>query len=96
LTVGLSNLYTDTITTDNEDQTITFSGAGTAGDELTIIFTTDTGGSGDEIITFHSTLVTSTGTLTLANATAKSYLITFISNGTRWYEKSRTAISTSP
>ena len=96
LTVGLSNIYTDTIVTDNNDQTITFSGAGTAGDELTIIFTTDTGGSGDEIITFESTLVTSTGTLTLANATAKSYLITFISNGTRWYEKSRTAISTSP
>lgn len=96
LTVGLSNVYTDTITTDNQDQTITFSGAGTAGDELTIIFTTDTGGSGDEIITFESTLVTSTGTLTLANVTAKSYLITFISNGTRWYEKSRTAVSTSP
>lgn len=96
LTVGLSNVYTDTVVTDNNDQTITFSGAGTSGDEITIIFTTDTGGSNDEVVTFESTLVTSTGTLTLADATAKSYLVTFISNGTRWYEKSRTAISTSP
>jgi len=92
LTVGLSNLYTDTITTDNQDQTITFSGGGTAGDVLTILFITDTGGSGDEVITFHGTLVSSTGTLTLANGTAKPYTISFISNGSHWYETARTGV----
>ena len=47
LTIGLSNIYTDTITTDNQDQTITFSAAGTSGDRLMIIFITDTGGGAD-------------------------------------------------
>jgi len=91
LTVGLSNVYTDTVT-DNEDQTITFSGAGTAGDEINIIFiTTDVA---DEVITFHATLVSSTGTLTLGTAAGKFYVIRFISNGTHWYEVSRTAVQT--
>lgn len=89
---GSDKLYTDTITTDNEDQTITFSGAGTSGDRVTIKFTTDTGGSGDEVITFHSTLVNSVGTLTLANATADVYVVSFISDGTKWNETARTAI----
>ena len=92
LTVGLSNLYTDTITTDNQDQTITFSAGGTAGDMITIIFETDTGGAGDEVITFQTTLVNSVGTLTLANATAQRYTVTFISDGTVWNELARTAI----
>lgn len=87
-----TTLYTDTITTDNENQEITFSAGGSAGDEITIIFVTDTGGSGDEVITFHGTLVRSTGTLTLANATASRYLIRFISDGTKWNEVSRTAV----
>lgn len=92
LTVGLSNLYTDTITTDDQNQTITFSGGGTAGDMITIIFQTDSGGSLDEIITFETTLVNSAGTLTLANATAQRYTVTFISDGTVWNEVARTTI----
>lgn len=91
LTVGLSNVYTDT-PTDNEDQTITFSGAGTAGDEITIIFTT--AGTADEVITFHATLVSSTGTLTCGTTAARYYVIRFISDGTHWYEVSRTAVQT--
>lgn len=93
LTVAPGNrLYTDTITTDNQDQTITFSGAGTAGDQVTIIFVTDAAGSGDEVITFHSTLCRSTGTLTLANAASSRYLVRFISDGSKWNEVSRTAV----
>lgn len=93
LTVAPGNrLYTDTITTDNQDQTITFSGAGSAGDEVTIIFVTDAAGSADEVITFHSTLVRSTGTLTLANAAASRYVVRFMSDGTKWNEISRTAV----
>ncbi|MCE5212114.1 MAG: hypothetical protein LLG40_11215 [Deltaproteobacteria bacterium] len=91
LTVGLSDLYTDTVT-DNEDQTITFSGAGSAGDEITIVFTT--AGTADEVITFHATLVSSTGTLTLGTDAGKFYVIKFKSNGTHWYEVSRTAVQT--
>jgi hypothetical protein len=93
LTVGSGNqLFTDTITTDNQDQTITFSGAGTVGDRITIIFVTDAAGSGDEVITFHGTLVRSTGTLTLANAAASRYVIQFVSDGSKWNEVSRTAV----
>ncbi len=91
LTVGLSTIYTDTVT-DNEDQTITFSGAGSAGDEITIIFTT--AGTADEVITFHATLVSSTGTLTLGTTAGKFYVIRFISDGSHWYEVSRTAVQT--
>ena len=92
LTIGDGyQVYTDTITTDNQDQTITFSGAGAAGDEIMIIFTTDSGGSGDEVITFETTLTQSEGTLTLANLTAGQYVVCFRSNGTVWIEKSRTA-----
>jgi len=91
LTVGLSNVYTDT-PTDNEDQTITFSGAGTAGEVISIIFTSVS--TGDEVITFHATLVSSTGTLTIGTTAARYYVITFISNGTHWFEVSRTAAST--
>ena len=88
---GTDKVYTDTITTDNQDQTITFSAAGTAGDRVTIIFTSDTGGSADEVITFHNTLCRSTGTLTIANGTAESYVVEFLSNGTTWVETNRTA-----
>jgi hypothetical protein len=91
LTVGLSNVYTDLVT-DNENQTITFSGAGTAGDEITIIFTTV--GTADEVITFEATLVSSVGTLTLGTDAGKYYVVRFISDGTHWYEVSRTAVQT--
>lgn len=93
LTVGLSNLYTYTVASDNQDGTITFSGAGTAGDEITILFATDAG-AGDEVITFHATLVSSVGTLTLAGTASRYYTVTFISDGSHWYEKCRTAIQT--
>lgn len=91
---GTDKLYTDTITTDNQDQTITFSGTGTVGDRIIIKFVTDTGGSGDEVITFHSTLVKSTGTLTLANLTADIYVVEFVSDGSLWNEVSRTTVQT--
>lgn len=91
VTPGLNTTYTDTITTDNQDQTITFSGAGLNRDIVRIIFITDTGGSGDEVITFQTTLTNSAGTLTLANLTAGRYVVTFQSDGTVWNEVSRTA-----
>jgi hypothetical protein len=92
LTIGVGNqIYTDTVT-DNEDQTITFSGAGTAGDTISIIFTT--AGSADEVVTFHATLVSSVGTLTLGTDAGKFYVVRFISNGSHWYETSRTAVQT--
>lgn len=87
LPVGLSNIYTLT-PTDNQDTTITFSGAGTAGDIIIIVFTT--GGTGDEVITFHTTLVNSAGTLTLGTTASRFYTITLISNGTVWFEIART------
>lgn len=91
LTVVAGNaLFTDTITTDNQDQTINASGGGSAGDRMTIIFITDTGGSADEVITF-GTNIRSTGTLTLADGTAERYLVSFVSDGTKWNEVSRTA-----
>jgi hypothetical protein len=93
LTVGLSNLYTLAIN-DNEDTTITFSGAGTAGDEITIVIATGAGTTGDEVVTFHATLVSSTGILTCANTASRFYVIRFISDGSHWYEVSRTAIQT--
>jgi hypothetical protein len=93
LTVGLSNLYTLAVN-DNEDTTITFSGAGTTGDELTIVIATGAGVVGDEIVTFHATLVSSAGTLTCASTASRFYAIRFISDGTHWYEVSRTAIQT--
>ena len=93
LTVGLSNLYTLAIN-DNEDTTITFSGAGTAGDEITIVIATGAGATGDEVVTFHATLVSSAGTLTCADAASKFYAIRFISNGTHWYEVSRSGQQT--
>jgi len=93
ITVTAGNqLFTYTIDTDNEDCTLTFSAGGAAGDEVTIIFITDSGGSADEVMTFDSTLADSEGTLTLANATAQRYVIRFISDGTIWNEVSRTAI----
>jgi len=91
LTVGLSNVYTYAAT-DNEDVTMTASAGGTAGDEITIIFLT--AGAGDEIVTFHATLIHSTGTLTLGTSAGKYYTIRFISNGTEWFEVSRTAVQT--
>ena len=83
-----TTLYTDT-PTDNEDQTITFSGTGAAGDEAAILFTTV--GTADEVITFDSTLVHSTGTLTLSATAARYYSVRFVSDGSKWFEVSRTA-----
>lgn len=91
LNVGLSNCYTFTVT-DNEDTTITFSSAGTFGDEIMIIFYT--AGTADEVITFHNTLANVTGTLTLGTTAARWYVIKFWSDGTQWYEVSRTAVLT--
>lgn len=89
--VGVDFIATDTITTDNQDQTITFSSGGTLGQKAYLLFQTDSGGSGDEVITFETTLVNSAGTLTLANLTAGRYSVVFQSDGTVWNEISRTA-----
>lgn len=89
--VGVDFIATDTITTDNQDQTITFSSGGTLGQKCHIVFQTDSGGSGDEVITFHTTLTNTAGTLTLANLTAGRYVVNFQSDGTVWNEISRTA-----
>ena len=86
-----TTLYTDTIVTDNQDQTINASGGGNAGDEIRIIFVTDAAGSNDEVITF-GTNMRSAGTLTLANAASSRYVVSFVSDGTKWNEVSRTAI----
>lgn len=91
---GVNFIATDTITTDNQDQTITFSSGGTLGQVVTLIFTTDTGGSADEVITLHTTLTNTTGTLTLANLTAGVYTVTLKSDGTVWQEISRTGAQT--
>jgi len=91
LTVGASTLFTLT-PTDNEDSTITFSGAGAVGDEITIIVICV--GTADEVITFHATLVSSVGTLTAAATAARYYVVRFISDGTHWFEVSRTAVQT--
>ena len=73
-------------------QALVFSAGGSAGDELTIIFVTDAGGSLGETITFTGTNCRSTGTLTLANGTADRYVVRFISDGTKWNEVSRTVV----
>lgn len=89
--VGVDFIATDTITTDNQDQTITFSSGGTLGQKCYMLFQTDSGGSADEVITLHTTLTNTTGTLTLANLTAGRYSIVLQSDGTVWNEISRTA-----
>lgn len=91
LDVTLNDTYKDTVT-DNEDQTITFSAAGNVGQMIKVIFVT--AGTADEIVTFHATLVSSTGTLTLGTDAGKFYVVSFISDGTHWYEVSRTAVQT--
>lgn len=78
---------------DNTDATFNASGAGSAGDEMVFIFTTDAAGSGDEVMTFGTNML-STGTLTMANLAADIYVVTFISNGTKWCEKARTTVQT--
>lgn len=71
--------------------TVTFNAAfvGPAGSELTIITATD--GSGTVTATFGTNLH-STGTQ--ATLASKFSSITFISDGTRWVEKSRTTAAT--
>jgi hypothetical protein len=86
-------LFTDTIVTDNQDQTINASAGGSAGDRMTIKFVTDAAGSGDEVITFGTNML-STGTLTLANLAADVYTVSFVSDGTNWIETSRTTVQT--
>lgn len=92
--LGVDFIATDTITTDNQDQTITFSSGGSLGQQCTMIFQTDSGGSNDEVITLHTTLTNTTGTLTLANLTANRYVLRLVSDGTVWNEVSRTGAQT--
>jgi hypothetical protein len=92
LTVTSGEQYYTLTSTDNEDSTITFSGAGAFGDTVTILVTT--AGTADEVLTFHATLVSSPGTLTAGTTAGKFYTIKFFSNGSHWYELSRTAVQT--
>ena len=78
---------------DNTDATFNASGAGSAGDEMVFIFTTDAAGSGDEVMTFGTNMY-STGTLTMANLASDIYVVSFTSNGTAWVETARTAVQT--
>lgn len=78
---------------DNTDATFNASGAGSAGDVMTFIFTTDAAGSGDEVMTFGTNMI-STGTLTMANLAADVYTVSFVSNGSTWIETGRTAVQT--
>ena len=94
LVIGLGNCFTYTVT-DNQDETITFSGAGSPGTMITIIFQTDAAGAQDEVVTFHTTLTSSVGTLTLANLASQRYVVTFMSDGTIWNEIARTAVQPS-
>jgi hypothetical protein len=89
--VGVNFIATDTITTDNQDQTITFSSGGTLGQIAFLVFQTDAAGAADEVITFQTTLTNTTGTLTLANLAAGRYTVTLQSDGTVWNEIARTA-----
>ena len=91
---GTDTLYTYTIDTDDENCTLTFSAGGTAGDIATIIFDAAAASGQDEIMTFHTTLANTTGTLTLADGANERYVITFISDGTVWNETSRTGAQT--
>lgn len=78
---------------DNTDATFNASGAGSAGDEMIFVFTTDAAGSGDEVMTF-GTNMTSQGTLTMANLAADIYVVRFVSDGTAWREAGRTTVQT--
>lgn len=69
---------------------ITPSSAGTAGQELTLIFTTD--GTGGNVITYASPFAT-TGTHTLTGAN-KRFTSNWKSDGTKWCELSRTSALT--
>jgi hypothetical protein len=91
LDVTLNDTYKLTVT-DAEASTITFSAAGNVGQNIKIIFVT--AGTSTEVVTFHATLVSSTGTLTLGTDAGKYYVVSFLSDGTRWYEVSRTAVQT--
>ena len=78
---------------DNTDATFNASGAGSAGDVMVFIFTTDAAGSQDEVMTF-GTNIYSTGTLTMANLASDIYVVSFVSNGTAWVETGRTIVQT--
>jgi len=89
--LGVDFIATLTIVTDNQDTTITFSSGGSLGQIARVLLITDTGGAGDEVATFQTTLTNTTGTLTLANLTAGRYVVSFVSDGTVFNEVSRTA-----
>lgn len=67
--------------------TITPSAGGTAGEELNLVFATDT--TGGNVITYASPFK-STGTHTLTGA-SKLFTAKFVSNGTYWAEVARSA-----
>lgn len=86
----LNKLFTYT-STDNQDCTLSANEGGQSGQEINILFIT--AGTADEVITF-STNFHSVGTLTLGTTADRYYMVTFISNGTAWFEKCRTAVQT--
>jgi hypothetical protein len=70
--------------TSNTASTLTPSAAGTAGQWLYLVFTSD--GTGGNVITFASTFK-SNGTLTLG--VSKKQVVSFLSDGTNWIEMAR-------
>lgn len=86
--LSTASIFVDT-PNDNEDQTITGTGAATIPGAITTIKFIGTA-SADEVITF-GTGFKSTGTLTVGTAGTNMYTVTFVSDGTSWIELARTA-----
>lgn len=82
--VALGNLVTLTSTA-STNMTLTPSGAGVAGQVMRIVITSDA--TGGDVVTFASTFKPN-GTMTLT--ASKGHTITFVSDGTNWWETART------
>ena len=88
--LSAASLFSDT-PTDNEDQTITGTGADTIAGAVTSLKFIATG-SADETITFGTGFI-SQGTLTVDTTAARYWVVTFVSDGTSWVEMCRSATS---
>jgi hypothetical protein len=85
LDVTKGRLHTVTTTAAVGNATINASGKGFAGQELVIIITNDS--SAGRTITFGTNFLPSA---TLVGTASKAAVVTFVSNGSNFYEKSRT------
>jgi hypothetical protein len=85
LDVTKGRLHTVTTTSAVGNATINASGKGFAGQELVLVITNDA--TAGRTITFGTNFLPSG---TLVGTTSKAAVVTFVSNGTSFYEKSRT------